>query len=43
MRAGSLREHIKFWEDIGASDYILKTLREGYKLPFRKKCQKKDS
>ena len=23
VHTGSLREHITFWEDIGASDYIL--------------------
>ena len=31
---GSLRRHIHFWESIGASDFILSIIREGYKIPF---------
>ena len=31
---GRLAENIKFWEKIGASDFILKVIREGHALPF---------
>lgn len=29
-----LREHIKFWENIGANQFILDTIKYGYKIPF---------
>ena len=31
---GNLKRHIKFWEEIGASDFILETIRNGYIIPF---------
>ncbi|XP_069109284.1 LOW QUALITY PROTEIN: uncharacterized protein [Argopecten irradians] len=31
---GRLRERIGFWERIGCSEFILNTIREGYKIPF---------
>ena len=31
---GSLKRHIEFWERNGASDFILSTIRDGYKIPF---------
>lgn len=31
---GSLKRHIKFWENINAENFILSTIREGYKIPF---------
>ena len=31
---GRLAENIQFWEKIGASDFILKVIQEGYALPF---------
>ena len=31
---GRFTENIQFWEKIGASDFILKVIREGYALPF---------
>ena len=35
-----LAERIDFWESIGASNWILKILREGYALPFVKQPPK---
>ena len=32
---GRLRAHIQFWKDIEASDFIIDTIQEGYKIPFR--------
>ena len=32
---GRLREHISFWESIGASDYILDVIRRGYVIPLK--------
>ena len=31
---GRLKSHVSYWEDMGASDFILNTIRTGYKLPF---------
>ena len=31
---GRLRENIDFWRSIGASQWLLKVLHEGYCLPF---------
>ena len=31
---GRLAENTQFWEEIGASDFILKVIQEGYALPF---------
>ncbi len=31
---GSLRRHLTFWESIGASDYVLEVIREGYTIPL---------
>ena len=31
---GNLKRHISFWEKINAGDFILSTIREGYKIPF---------
>ncbi|VDI55330.1 Hypothetical predicted protein [Mytilus galloprovincialis] len=31
---GRLKENIQFWIDIGAYDYIIDTIRDGYKIPF---------
>ena len=31
---GRLRENIAFWQNIGASQWLLKVLCEGYRLPF---------
>lgn len=31
---GRLNQHIKFWETIEAPEFILNTIREGYKIPF---------
>lgn len=32
---GRLKSHIKFWEAIGAPQYILSTIEHGYKIPFQ--------
>ena len=32
---GRLKQHIAFWERIEAPSFILDTIREGYKLPFK--------
>ena len=32
---GRLRAHVQFWNDIQASDFIIDTMQEGYKIPFR--------
>ena len=32
---GRLRAHVQFWKDIEASDFIIDTIQEGYKIPFR--------
>ena len=31
---GRLTENVRAWEDMGASDFILETIRTGYKIPF---------
>ena len=31
---GRLRDNLKYWEYIGASEFILSTIKEGYKIPF---------
>ena len=31
---GRLRENISFWQNIGASRWVLRVLQEGYSLPF---------
>ena len=31
---GNLKKNLKFWESIGAPNFILKTIENGYKLPF---------
>ncbi|CAC5396382.1 unnamed protein product [Mytilus coruscus] len=31
---GRLKENIRFWINIGAYDYIIDTIRDGYKIPF---------
>ena len=31
---GRLRKSLSFWEGIGAYDYVLDTIRNGYKIPF---------
>ena len=31
---GRLKANIHFWEEIGASNWVLRILREGYVLPF---------
>ena len=31
---GRLRVNVSFWETIGASQFILSVIREGYKIPF---------
>ena len=28
------KQNLKYWEDIGASDFIISTISEGYKIPF---------
>lgn len=33
---GSLSKHITFWENIGCSEFVLNTLKEGYIIPFVK-------
>jgi hypothetical protein len=32
---GRLRAHIQFWKDIEASNFIIDTIQEGYKIPVR--------
>ena len=32
---GSLRSNFEYWKEIGASDFILDVIENGYKLPFR--------
>ena len=35
FKVGSLREHIDFWSNsIRASDFIISTIVEGYRIPF---------
>ena len=35
FKVGSLREHVDFWSDsIRASDFIINTIVEGYRIPF---------
>ena len=35
FRVGTLRENIQFWSDVlQANEFILETIREGYKIPF---------
>ena len=31
---GRLKSHISFWERLEASEFILSTIRDGYKFPF---------
>ena len=31
---GSLRRHVEFWHSIGAPNFILSVIYEGYRLPF---------
>ena len=31
---GSLKKHLHFWQSIGASEFVLKTISEGYVIPF---------
>jgi hypothetical protein len=31
---GRLAKHIKFWEQIGANNFVLETLKKGYVIPF---------
>ena len=31
---GRLQENIAFWQNIGASNWLLRVIREGYSLPF---------
>jgi len=31
---GRLKQHIRFWERIEAPEFIIDTIREGYKIPF---------
>ena len=31
---GRLRENISFWQNTGASRWVLRVLQEGYSLPF---------
>ena len=31
---GSLRRNISFWDDIGATEFILSIIQDGYRLPF---------
>ena len=37
---GRLRENISFWQNIGASRWVLHVLQEGYSLPFISHPQK---
>ena len=32
---GRLRAHVQFWKDIEASDFIIDTIQEGYRIPSR--------
>ena len=35
LKVGSLREHVDFWSNsIRASDFIINTIVEGYRIPF---------
>ena len=35
FKVGSLKEHVEFWmNSIRASDFIVNTIVEGYKIPF---------
>ena len=34
MMFGRLRGHAEFWEEMGASKFIMSVVREGYRLPF---------
>ena len=35
FKVGSLREHVDFWSNsIRASDFIINTIVEGYRIPF---------
>ena len=31
---GSLRRNVSFWHDIGAPEFILSVIQDGYRLPF---------
>ncbi|CAC5389779.1 unnamed protein product [Mytilus coruscus] len=31
---GSLNKHIEFWKNIGASDFVINTIKGGYIIPF---------
>ena len=37
---GRLKEHLSFWQAIGASQYILSTIEHGYKIPFQSEPSK---
>ena len=32
--ANRVKQNLKYWEDIGASDFIISMIGEGYKIPF---------
>ena len=32
--AGRLKTHIEFWRSIGANEFILNLIEEGYRIPF---------
>ena len=34
MMFGRLKKHAKFWEEMGASKFILSVIKDGYRLPF---------
>jgi hypothetical protein len=31
---GNLKKHIQYWKDMGANEFILGTISEGYVIPF---------
>ena len=31
---GRLQQCVEFWESIGANEFVLDTIKEGYKIPF---------
>ena len=39
---GRLRRHLEFWKRIGAPEYILSVIRDGYRLPFVQFPPRKD-
>ena len=36
---GRLKSSINFWQNIGASDFILNVIRDGYKIPLLHQLQ----